>query len=209
MLLAAAGQAGAARGATSEHKPDGAAAAPSTGDAAGAILLHERRPVVPVAGVEAASLRATFNELRALRRHEALDIPAPHGTPVYAADDGIVAKLFHSVPGGLTVYQFDPSGRLAYYYAHLDRYADGLREGAVLKRCSVIGYVGSSGNASPAAPHLHFAVFRLGPEKRWWQGVAVDPLPLKCRAIACYPPTFDDTENRRGLLNYRARLVAC
>ena len=103
---------------------------------------------------------------------------APRGTPVVAVDDGKVVKLFNSKPGGLTVYQFDPDEKLAYYYAHLDRYAPGLAEGTVVKRGDVIGYVGSTGNANPDAPHLHFAVFVLGPEKRWWQGTPINPYPL-------------------------------
>ena len=94
-----------------------------------------------------------------------------------AADDGRVVKLFASRPGGLTIYQFDPPSRFAYYYAHLDRYAEGLREGMQLHRGEVIGYVGSTGNASAAAPHLHFAVFRLGAERQWWRGEAIDPFP--------------------------------
>jgi murein DD-endopeptidase MepM/ murein hydrolase activator NlpD len=79
--------------------------------------------------------------------------------------------------GGLTVYQFDPAGQLAYYYAHLERYAEGVHEGMMLRRGDVLGYVGTSGNAAPGAPHLHFAVFRLGPEKQWWNGTAVNPYP--------------------------------
>lgn len=94
---------------------------------------------------------------------------------MYAVDDGKLAKLFTSVPGGLTVYQFDPDGRLAYYYAHLDRYADGLREGMTLRRCDLLGYVGTSGNAPADSTHLHFAVFRLGPERQWWKGTAINP----------------------------------
>ena len=90
-------------------------------------------------------------------------------------DDGKLVKLFNSKPGGLTVYQFDPSSRLTYYYAHLDRYADGIREGMPLRRGELIGYVGSTGNASPEAPHLHFAVFVLGPEKQWWRGEPLNP----------------------------------
>ena len=112
------------------------------------------------------------------RLHDAIDIMATRGTPVLAVADGRVAKLFDSKPGGLTVYQFDREEKLAYYYAHLDRYAAGLTEGRVLKRGEVLGYVGSTGNASPSAPHLHFAVFVLGPEKKWWQGTAVNPYPL-------------------------------
>jgi murein DD-endopeptidase MepM/ murein hydrolase activator NlpD len=102
---------------------------------------------------------------------------APRGTPVYAVEDGRVAKLFTSVPGGKTIYQYDPSGRIAYYYAHLDRYAKGLADGKDVKRGEVIGYVGNTGNATPTAPHLHFAIFRLGPKREWWKGEPVDPYP--------------------------------
>ena len=134
-----------------------------------------RSLAIPVEGVAAADLRDTFDEGRAGHRHEAIDIAAPRGTRVVAADDGTLVKLFTSVPGGLTIYQFDPESRFAYYYAHLDRYADGVREGMPLRRGELIGYVGTSGNAAPNAPHLHFAVFRLGPERRWWKGEAVNP----------------------------------
>ena len=133
--------------------------------------------LIPVAGVAATELRDTFHEGRPGHRHEAVDIAAPRGTPVLAALDGSLARLFTSRPGGLTIYQFDRERGHAYYYAHLERYAEGLREGMALRRGDVIGYVGTSGNAPPDAPHLHFAVFRLGPEKQWWKGEAVDPLP--------------------------------
>lgn len=135
--------------------------------------------VVPVQGVAPGSLTPTFDDDRGEGRvHEALDIMAPTGTPVLAVADGHVEKLFDSDRGGLTIYQFEPAGRHAYYYAHLDRYATGLREGQALRQGEVIGYVGSTGNADPAAPHLHFAIFLLGPEKRWWEGTPVDPWPL-------------------------------
>jgi len=135
--------------------------------------------IIPVLGIKASALSDTFGDRRgADRGHEAIDIMAPRGTPVVAADHGRVVKLFSSVAGGLTLYQFDPSETFAYYYAHLDRYAEGLREGQSLKRGELIGYVGSSGNANPAAPHLHFAIFLLGPEKRWWQGAPLNPYPL-------------------------------
>ena len=137
-----------------------------------------RRLAVPVEGVRAADLRNTFREARRGHRHEAIDIAAPRGARVVAVDDGRLVKLFTSVPGGLTVYQFDPDERFAYYYAHLDRYADGLKEGVPLKTGDPIGYVGSTGNASPDAPHLHFAVFELGPEKAWWKGTPINPYPL-------------------------------
>jgi len=133
--------------------------------------------LLPVQGVLARDLRDTFADGRDnnQRGHEAIDIHAPHGTPVLAVDDGPIAKLFLSKPGGITIYQFDATGQLAYYYAHLDAYAAGLKEGQNIRRGSVIGYVGSSGNAHPDAPHLHFAIFRLGPEKQWWKGTPLNP----------------------------------
>jgi murein DD-endopeptidase MepM/ murein hydrolase activator NlpD len=133
---------------------------------------------MPVAGVDPRKLRSNFAETRGDHAHEALDIMAPRGTEVRAVALGNVVKLFNSKPGGLTVYQFDDSGTWCYYYAHLDGYAPGLKEGMRLRKGDLLGYVGSTGDASPTAPHLHFAVFQLGPEKHWWQGTAVDPLPL-------------------------------
>ena len=103
---------------------------------------------------------------------------APKGTPVLAATDGRIEKIFESVAGGHTIYEFDDDASHAYYYAHLDRYAAGLKEGQDVRRGDVIGYVGSTGNASEDAPHLHFAIFELGPEKKWWEGTAIDPFPL-------------------------------
>jgi murein DD-endopeptidase MepM/ murein hydrolase activator NlpD len=133
---------------------------------------------MPVAGVDPRKLHSNFAQMRGDHPHEALDIMAPRGTEVRAVAEGNVVKLFTSKPGGLTVYQFDDSRTWCYYYAHLDGYAPGLKEGMLLRQGDVLGYVGSTGDASPAAPHLHFAVFQLGPEKHWWQGTAVDPLPL-------------------------------
>ena len=92
-----------------------------------------------------------------------------------AVDDGRVAKLFKSAAGGLTVYQFDPQEKYAYYYAHLDGYAPGLTEGTLLKRGDLVGFVGSTGNAPQGAPHLHFAVFELGADRKWWRGKAINP----------------------------------
>jgi murein DD-endopeptidase MepM/ murein hydrolase activator NlpD len=152
------------------------------GDAQGADLLARRPLEVPVVGIAPSSLADHYEQRRGDRQHEAIDILAPKGTPVVAVDDGKVVKLFNSKPGGLTVYQYDPEGRLAYYYAHLDRYADGLREGADVKRGQVIGYVGITGNANPATPHLHFAVFRLGTPPKWWEGEPVNPYPALSRA---------------------------
>ncbi|MEO5659950.1 MAG: M23 family metallopeptidase [Polaromonas sp.] len=133
--------------------------------------------LLPVQGIAASDLRDTFDDGRDgdQRGHEAIDILAPSGTPVLAVADGRIVKLFLSKPGGITIYQFDTTGQLAYYYAHLERYAEGLAEGQTIRRGSVIGYVGASGNASGDAPHLHFALFRLGPEKQWWKGEPINP----------------------------------
>lgn len=147
--------------------------APSATPPSSALLL-------PVAGINAAQLSNTYDDARGggTRTHEALDIMAPRGTPVLAAVDGTVRKLFTSDAGGLTIYQFDPTGTYCYYYAHLDAYAPGLREGQTIKRGDVIGTVGSTGNANPDGPHLHFAIFLLGPEKKWHEGTPVNPYPL-------------------------------
>ena len=140
--------------------------------------LRSRDLEIPVQGVDADDLRDTFADGRGSRVHEAIDIMAPRRTPVRAADDGRVEKLFTSKAGGLTIYQFDPSGTFCYYYAHLDSYAEGVREGIQVRRGDVIGYVGATGNASPNAPHLHFAIFRLTPERQWWKGEPINPYPI-------------------------------
>lgn len=135
--------------------------------------------LIPVQGIKPDQLRDTFSETRGGGRiHDAIDILAPKGTSVLAVDDGRVVKLFTSVPGGLTIYQFDLAEKFAYYYAHLDGYAPGVVEGKMLKRGELIGYVGSTGNAIASAPHLHFAIFVLGLQKRWWEGIAINPYPL-------------------------------
>jgi murein DD-endopeptidase MepM/ murein hydrolase activator NlpD len=138
-----------------------------------------RHVTIPVQGVSAADIHDTFSESRgADRKHEATDILAARGTPVIAADDGLIKKLFTSEQGGLTLYHFDPTEEYSYYYAHLDRYADGIREGVTVKRGEVIGYVGTTGNAPPNTPHLHFGIFKLGAEKNWWEGVPINPYPI-------------------------------
>ena len=141
--------------------------------------LKDRNLLIPVEGVKRDQLTRTFTEQRSGgRTHEAIDILAPMNTPVVAVEDGVVARLFYSKAGGITIYQFDPSERFCYYYAHLNRYADGLREGDRVKKGQVIGYVGVSGNAPKNTPHLHFAVFRLTDAKRWWEGSPVDPYDI-------------------------------
>ena len=138
--------------------------------------LRNRQLTLPVQGIKREELRDTFNETRgSSRRHEALDVLAPRNTPVLAVEDGKIARLFLSDAGGITIYQFDPTETYCYYYAHLERYAEGLKEGAPIKRGQVIGYVGTTGNAPRNTPHLHFAIFQLTDEKRWWQGTPIDP----------------------------------
>jgi peptidoglycan LD-endopeptidase LytH len=140
--------------------------------------LRDRDLEIPVEGVDEEDLRDTFSDTRGGHAHEALDIMAPRHTPVRAVEDGTIQKLFTSNAGGFTIYQFDPTSTFSYYYAHLDRYADGLHEGQIIRRGNVIGYVGSTGNASPDAPHLHFAIFRLTPERQWWKGEPINPYPV-------------------------------
>jgi peptidoglycan LD-endopeptidase LytH len=161
-------------------EPPRPAPAASVGDA-DLERLRARTLLFPVPGVLPRDVRDTFAEGRGGHPHEALDILAPRGTSVLAVDDGRVVKLFTSVRGGLTVYQFDPTETYCYYYAHLDRYAEGLKEGVFLRRGSLVGYVGTTGNSPRNTPHLHFAVFKLGPEKRWWEGAAVNPYGLWSR----------------------------
>ena len=132
--------------------------------------------LVPVRGVLPGQLSDTFTQSRGSdRRHDAIDILAPRGTPVLAVADGRIEKLFLSKPGGRTIYQFDPTETYVYYYAHLERYAAGLKEGDPVKRGQIIGYVGTTGNAPRNTPHLHFAISKLTADKRWWQGTAIDP----------------------------------
>jgi murein DD-endopeptidase MepM/ murein hydrolase activator NlpD len=138
---------------------------------------------MPLDPVDVDAMKGGFQERRGSRPHEAADLLAPRNTPVHAVESGTIAKLFVSKAGGLTIYQFDPSGQVAYYYAHLDHYADGLHEGQTVSAGDVIGYVGTTGNAPPNTPHLHFAVFELNDDHQWWKGRAIDPYPLfKSRA---------------------------
>ena len=128
----------------------------------------------PIEGLKAKDLFDSFEEMRGKSKHEAIDIMKPRGTPVHAVVDGVIAKLFLSKPGGNTIYLFDSAGVFCYYYAHLDGYAAKLAEGQHVTRGEAIGYVGSSGNANPNAPHLHFTIFALGPEKHWWHGTPIN-----------------------------------
>ena len=135
--------------------------------------------LVPVAGVAVSQLQDTFDEGRDDGRvHRALDILAPRGTPVLAADDGRVLRVKPNALGGNTVYATDPEGRVVYYYAHLDAYRPGLVEGTTIARGDVLGTVGTTGNAPKDTPHLHFQVMSMPPDGRYWDGDAINPYPL-------------------------------
>lgn len=140
--------------------------------------------IVPVEGVRRDQLVDSWHDPRGdgTRAHEALDIPAPGGTPVVAAFSGIVTKIFTSKPGGLTVYIRD--GNVQAYYAHLSGYADGLREGKHVAAGERIAFVGDTGNAGAGNTHLHFAIHEMGQNDRWWQGTPVNPYPLLARKLA-------------------------
>jgi murein DD-endopeptidase MepM/ murein hydrolase activator NlpD len=133
---------------------------------------------IPVAGIEKTSLVDTWGQSRVGHLHSAIDIMAARGTPVVSAANGTVLKLFTSRAGGLTVYVADPTKTWVYYYAHLDSYAPGLQPGLHVAQGDVLGFVGTTGNASPDAPHLHFEIERLPPSGDWWRGEAVNPYPI-------------------------------
>ena len=153
--------------------------APPPGD------LAARDLTMPIEGVKPSDLLDTFNQSRGNgKRHEATDIMAPRGTPVHAIEDGSIRKLFLSKAGGITIYEFDPESIYCFYYAHLDHYAAGLHEGQQVKKGDIIGYVGSTGDASEAAPHLHFAIVKLGPGKEWWKGTAINAYPILVQLAA-------------------------
>ena len=141
--------------------------------------LAARELMVPVDGITPDRVPDTFLAARSGNRlHRAVDILARRGTAVLSTDDGKVLRLSSNALGGTTVYALDPTGRFVYYYAHLERYRDGLMEGQPLRRGDVIGYVGTSGNAPPEVPHLHFQVMRWRDDGRWWDGIALDPRPF-------------------------------
>ncbi len=141
--------------------------------------LRSHSPVIPVSGVTSDKLVDSFDDLRGgNRRHGAIDIMAPRGTSVLSADAGQILKLHNSVAGGLSIYAADPTQRFIMLYAHLDSYRPGLAAGMPVKKGELLGYVGFTGNASPAASHLHFAVARSDDFKEWWKGTPLNPFLL-------------------------------
>jgi len=135
--------------------------------------------IIPVAGVRPDQLIDTFDDARSEGRvHDAIDIPAAAETPVLAAADGKILKLFNSERGGTTIYQLNANGDLVFYYAHLARYADGLAEGNTVKQGELIAYVGDTGNAGAGNYHLHFSIAAVSDPKRYWEGTNINPYPL-------------------------------
>ncbi len=135
--------------------------------------------IIPVAGVKSGQLLDTFTDSRSEGRiHDAIDIPAPVGTPVLAATDGEVVKLFQSERGGTTIYQFSADKKLIFYYAHLQRYADGLAVGHVARQGEIIAFVGDTGNAGAGNYHLHFSIAVIADPKRYWEGKNINPYPM-------------------------------
>jgi murein DD-endopeptidase MepM/ murein hydrolase activator NlpD len=145
-------------------------------------MLAAKSLIVPVQGVDPSRIRDTYAAARGGRTHDAVDILAPRGTPVVAADHGRVVRLSTNAAGGVTIYQIDRDERFVYYYAHLDRYHEGLKEGMTLRQGEVIGYVGTSGNAPPGTPHLHFQVMIYRGDGRYWAGEPVNPHPYFTRS---------------------------
>jgi murein DD-endopeptidase MepM/ murein hydrolase activator NlpD len=137
----------------------------------------------PIAGIGPAQIRDTFSETHNGHMHEATDIMSAAGTPIHAVADGSIRKLFLSKPGGITIYEFDESKPFCYYYAHLQSYAPGLREGMHVRAGEVIGFVGSMGNAVASAPHLHFAITRIESREQWWKGAAVNAYSALLEAV--------------------------
>jgi murein DD-endopeptidase MepM/ murein hydrolase activator NlpD len=166
------------RGHVEEAKAPAAPVAPQA--KAPDLVLGPTGLAIPVLGVKAQQLSDTFTQARSGGRvHDAIDIMAPHGTPVIAAAPGTLEKLFFSKGGGgITAYVRSSDGQWLYYYAHLQDYAAGLHEGQAMKQGDPIGRVGSTGNANPAGPHLHFAVYKMAPGEKWYQGTAINPYPL-------------------------------
>jgi peptidoglycan LD-endopeptidase LytH len=145
-------------------------------------ILRGDSLMVPIDGIEPARVRDTFLAPRGDRVHSALDIMAARGTPVIASVPGRVFKIRSNPSGGLTIYALDRSERFVYYYAHLDAYREGLSEGERLETGALLGYVGTTGNAPPGAPHLHFQILTYAGDGRWWEGTPVNPFPFLVRS---------------------------
>jgi murein DD-endopeptidase MepM/ murein hydrolase activator NlpD len=144
--------------------------------------LAARSLIIPVEGVDASRVQDSYSASRGGRTHDAVDILAARGTPVIATDSGTIFKLRQNAAGGITIYQLDPAEQFIYYYAHLDRYRDGLAEGMVVRQGEVLGFVGTTGNAPPNLPHLHFQVMLYRGRGQYWGGEPINPHPILARS---------------------------
>ena len=152
---------------------------PSPLDSSPGSFVGQMNLIIPVSGVRPQQLIDTFTDARSEERvHDAIDIPAPVGTPVLAAADGRVIKLFHSEKGGTTIYQLSKDEKVVFYYAHLQRYADGITEGKPVRQGEVLAYVGDTGNAGAGNYHLHFSISIVADPSRYWEGTNINPFPL-------------------------------
>lgn len=141
--------------------------------------LRSRHLQLPVAGISPASLEDSFDQPRdGERKHNAIDIMAPRGTPILSADDGLVLRLSNNALGGTSLFTVDPAGRVVYYYAHLDRYQDGIVAGKQLAKGDTLGFVGTTGNAPKNLPHLHFQIMQMPADRKYWSGEPIDPFTL-------------------------------
>jgi peptidoglycan LD-endopeptidase LytH len=152
---------------------------PAPTDKQAIAVVPNDKLIIPVVGVKPEELRDTFKDSRSEGRvHDAIDIMAKQGTPVVAAADGEIARFFDSERGGITIYQYSKDKKFIYYYAHLDKRADNLREKEFVKQGTIIGYVGDTGNSGKGNYHLHFAIWIIEDPKRYWDGVNINPYPL-------------------------------
>lgn len=154
-------------------------AAPASSGAHATNPANAGELIIPVAGIRPEQLQDTYTQSRSAgRTHNSIDIMAARNTPVLAAADGQIIKLFNSERGGITLYQLGTDNRTIYYYAHLERYADGITENRFARRGEIIGYVGDSGNAGRDNCHLHFSIWTVTDPKRFWDGENINPYPL-------------------------------
>lgn len=155
--------------------PSGEPPITATQAAKAIIELRAKKLEIPIDGFDISKVKGSFYETHNGVMHGAADMLAPRNTPIHAVENGKIAKLFNSKRGGLTIYQYDPSGKFVYYYAHLEKYAPNIHDGDSVKKGEVIGFVGTSGNAPPNTPHLHFSIGLGDGLKKWWVTSSVDP----------------------------------
>lgn len=167
---------------STEPPPAAGAPEPVTASLRPEAALAAKGLIIPVKGVDASRVRDSYSAARGGRTHDAVDIMAPRGTPVIAADSGTIFRLRQNAAGGITIYQLDPEERFVYYYAHLDRYEDGLAEGMKVRQGDVLGFIGTTGNAPKDLPHLHFQVMLYRGRGQYWGGEPINPHPFLTRS---------------------------